>query len=147
MTLRLQVSRLFLLAVALTACATSVNAAPPVEPAGSTSSWVTGELQEHQAGMVTVSAEWIAGTSALDIGLNTHSVDVDAFDLGQSARVRLDGGSWIAPTAWNAPTGGQHHRSGTLSFDSIDPKTLAAARSIELEIRDATVTHLLRWTR
>ena len=143
MSLRIALSPL--LALALVACATAASAAPAAEPVVDT--WTAGDLQEHDAGMVTVSAEWIAGTNTLDIALNTHSVDVDAFDLSKVARVRLDAGPWIGPTAWDAPTGGQHHRAGKLQFGSINVKALAAARSIELEIRDAPVTHLLRWTR
>ena len=103
--------------------------------------------QQHEAGSVTVTASWIVGTSSALIGMDTHSVDLDGFDLKGLARVRLDGGAWIDATAWDAPKGG-HHRGGTLAFGSIEPRAIASAAVIELEIRDVAVpSHLLRWER
>ena len=106
-----------------------------------------GDQQQHEAGSVTIAASWIAGTSSALIEMNTHSVDLDGFDLKELARVRLDGGPWIDATAWDAPTGG-HHRGGTLSFGSLEPRVLASAKTVELEIRDVSApSHLLRWER
>jgi hypothetical protein len=144
--------------VILTAsCAT--NSAPPRDgtsstPVSSTSlpNTVTprGELgeQRHEAGSVTVLGSWLAGaTPAAKVTLDTHSVDLDGFDLKELARVRVDGGAWIAPTSWDAPKGG-HHRAGTLGFGSLHPEAFASARLIELEVRDVAVpSHLLRWER
>jgi len=43
---------------------------------------------------------------------------------------------------------GGHHRSGTLTFSSLEPQAVAAAELIELEIRDVGApSHLLRWER
>jgi hypothetical protein len=97
---------------------------------------------------VTVVASWLADpVPTARVVLDTHSVDLDTFDLGQLARLRLNGGAWIAPTKWDAPNGG-HHRTGTLSFGSLDPQLFASARVIELEVRDMIVpSHLLRWER
>ena len=110
----------------------------------------SGELgeQRHDAGSVTVLASWLTGaTAAAQVTLDTHSVDLDAFDLKELARVRLDGAAWVAPTSWDAPEGG-HHRAGILSFGSLDPAVFASARLIELEVRDVAVpSHLLRWER
>ena len=112
------------------------SAAPPV-----------GEEQQHEAGSVTVSAAWIVGTSSAIVAMNTHSVDLDGFDLTELARVRVDGSDWVRPTVWDAPKGG-HHRSGTLTFGTLDSKVLASARVIELEIQNVAVpSHLLRWER
>ena len=99
---------------------------------------------KHEAGAVTVIASWIPDTASARVALDTHSVDLDGFDLRQLARVRLDGGSWVTPTGWDAPKGG-HHRSGTLTFGSLGPRAIASARVIELEVRDVGATHLLRW--
>lgn len=139
-----------LLAVALAAC-TPAAAGPAAStasdlPTASAASATGSGAQSHEAGAVTVTAEWIAGRTTAKIGLDTHSVDLDAFDLTKLARVRLDSGAWVAATSWDAPMGG-HHRSGTLAFGSLDPSALAAARVIELEVRDAPVTHVLRWSR
>ncbi len=100
--------------------------------------------QKHEAGAVTIIASWIPDTSSAKVAMDTHSVDLDGFDLRQLARLRLDGGGWIGPSAWDAPKGG-HHRSGTLTFGSVDPGAIASARVIELQIRDVGAAHLLRW--
>lgn len=136
------------LAIVTASCST-VGAAPPVAPSGSlpTDAALGEGEQRHEAGAVTVSASWIAGTPSAGVALDTHSVDLDGFDLKTLARVRLDGGAWVAPSAWDAPQGG-HHRSGTLSFDTLDAQAFASARVIELEIRDVGApSHLLRWER
>ena len=93
-------------------------------------------------------ASWVAGPPTIArVALDTHSVDLDAVDLAQAARLRLDGGSWIAPTGQDVQPGG-HHRAGTLTFGSLEPALFAAARSIELEVRDgAGPVHVLRWER
>ena len=136
-----------LLLGALTAgCAAPVTASTSsnATPAASATPEL-GEQQQHEAGSVTITASWIVGTTSASVGMNTHSVDLDGFDLKQLARLRLDGGPWVSPTAWDAPPGG-HHRGGTLAFGSLDPQTLASAKVIELEIRDVAVpSHLLRW--
>ena len=132
----------------LTAACTNAKAAPTAVPSSAVS--LSGDLgeQRHEAGAVTVVASWLADPMpTARVALDTHSVDLDGFDLTQLARVRLDGGAWIAPTKWDAPKGG-HHRSGTLSFDSLDPQVFASARTIELEVRDVAVpSHVLRWER
>ena len=130
-----------------TAACASGTAAPNAEGSVPQASGGLGE-QRHEAGAVTVVASWLADlTPTTRIVLDTHSVDLDAFDLAQLARLRLDGGAWIAPTTWGAPSGG-HHRAGILSFGSLDPRLFASARLIELEVRDVAVpSHLLRWER
>ena len=132
----------------LTASCTNAKAAPTAVPSSSgTLSSDLGE-QRHEAGAVTVIASWLADPMpTARVTLDTHSVDLDGFDLVQLARVRLDGGAWIPATTWDAPKGG-HHRSGTVRFGSLDPQAFASARAIELEVRDVAVpSHLLRWER
>jgi hypothetical protein len=136
-----------LIAILGASCAAPVTASTaPSASAAVAASPNTGE-QRHEAGAVTVVASWIAGSSSANVALDTHSVDLDGFDLKELARVRIDGGAWIAPTVWDAGNGG-HHRSGTLAFGSLEPQAIAGARVVELEIRDAGApSHLLRWER
>ncbi len=127
------------------ACSAPIAATTPAVDASASPQ--VGDQRQHEAGSVTVTASWIVGTSSALVGLNTHSVDLDGFDLALLSRVRLDGGEWVQASGWDAPKGG-HHRGGTLSFAALDPAALAAARVIELEIRDVGVpSHLLRWER
>lgn len=140
-------------AIAAGCAAPAVTASPAATAAQATGGAVSAAIgglgeRRHEAGAVTVAASWIEGsTPALDVALDTHSVDLDGLDLKALARVRLDGGDWIAPTAWTAPKGG-HHRSGTLSFGTLALEKLASARLVELEVRDTgAASHLLRWER
>lgn len=132
----------------LTVSCTNATAPPTaVPPSAATPSGDLGE-QRHEAGAVTVIASWLADpTPTARVTLDTHSVDLDGFDLVQLARVRLDGGAWVPATTWDAPKGG-HHRSGTVGFGALDPRSFDLARVIELEVRDVAVpSHLLRWER
>lgn len=135
-----------LIAASTAACAAPVTSSTGPSPSAAPSA-VSGEEQQHEAGAVTVAASWVRGTSSARVTMDTHSVGLDGFDLRDLARLRLDGGDWVSPTLWDAPKGG-HHRSGTLTFGSIEPEVLDGARVIELEVRDVGVpSHLLRWER
>ncbi len=140
------------LAVALVGgCAAPALSAPAPSPSAGASAQAadsgSGE-QTSDAGSVTVVVSWLKGAvPTAEVVMDTHSVDLDGFDLATLARVRLDGGAWVAPTVWDAPKGG-HHRSGTLAFASLDPAAFASAKVVELEIRDvASPSRLLRWER
>ena len=97
--------------------------------------------QTSEGGEVTVEVVW-EGESAgptFDVTMDTHSVDLDGYDLRKQAVLRNDRSQEVRAKAWDAPKGG-HHRQGKLSFpektadgsDLIRPDT----RKIELLIRD-----------
>lgn len=134
-------------ATALVASACATAATPAASTVAAPAQNGLGE-QQSAAGSVTVAVSWIdAPAPTARVVMDTHSVDLDSFDLARSARLRLDGGSWVAASAWNAPSGG-HHRQGTLVFATLEPGAFAAARTIELEITDvAAFSRLLRWER
>jgi hypothetical protein len=110
--------------------------------------------QTQEAGGVTVKATW-QGTEAgplFEVVLDTHSVDLDGYDLRELALLRTDNGQEVRPTSWDAPKGG-HHRAGMLTF----PETLPdgspiigpGTRTITLILRDIgdVPERTLRWTR
>ena len=88
--------------------------------------------QRNEGGQVTVVATWTgpAAGAAIDIALDTHSIDLDQLDLAD-ATVRNDRGETLTARPWAAPTGG-HHREGTLTFDGNAEEFLAGARWMEL---------------
>jgi hypothetical protein len=96
----------------------------------------SGKLtRTSDGGEVTVVVDW-AGPSAgavFHVTLDTHSVDLDALDLGD-AILRNDRGETLLPRPWAALKGG-HHRQGTLSFDGDAARFLADAQWIELIIK------------
>jgi len=77
------------------------------------------DTQTDVGGGVTVKVSRINAVDAVafTVVLDTHSVNLDAYDLLQLAVLRTPSGEEIAPLGWDAPAGG-HHREGTLSFPS-----------------------------
>lgn len=100
-------------------------------------------IQTNEGGQVTITVTW-QGKSAgpvFSVEMDTHTVDLDSYNLQQLAVLRLDQGQEIAPSSWNTLAGG-HHRRGTLAFPStrpngtpvIKPKT----QRVELIIRNVS---------
>jgi hypothetical protein len=99
------------------------------------------ETQTAQAGAVTIKAIW-QGPGAgpmFTVVLDTHAVNLDAYDLTQLAVLRTDQDEDAAPIGWDAPAGG-HHREGTLSFPATrtdgSPLITAETQVLELRIRE-----------
>ncbi len=70
------------------------------------------------------SSEW-----KFDVGMNTHSVELDQ-DMTKTAILVDDQGKEYQPIRWDGPGGGGHHREGVLVFNKIDP----LPKSVELKI-------------
>lgn len=118
----------------------------PVAPAQATSDDAvtvrqTADAQTNVGGGVTVIVSRLdsAGTVAFKVVLDTHSVNLDSYDLAQLAVIRTPSGEEVAPLAWEAPAG-EHHREGTLTFPAVaadgSPLITTGAAPIELLIRD-----------
>lgn len=139
-----------LLGLALVACtppgsAEKVTNADPAAPQAAAT-------RTNEAGSVTLKVTWPGPSAGLafNVTMDTHSVDLDAIDLGQSTVLRIDQEREVAPSGWEAPKGG-HHREGKLVFPDkgadgaslIGPDT----RVVELVIRDVAGVpeRTLRW--
>jgi len=145
------VRRLFLclgLAAALLGTACAAAAAPASSAESPSQEQTASGERRSDAGSVTIVVGWLTdAVPSARVVMDTHSVDLDGFDLAPLTRARVDGGAWLAASQWDAPKGG-HHRSGTLRFAALDRERLDSARTIEVEIRDiATPVRLLRWER
>lgn len=94
-----------------------------------------------EGGGVTVAVTWEGRNAGpvFEVAMDTHSVDLDGYDLKNLAVLRTDGGAEVRPSAWDAPKGG-HHRDGTLTFPEMTPGGSRVigrdTRRIELIIRD-----------
>ncbi len=125
--------------------------AQPAEPAAQTEQ-TSDAPKISEGGAVTVTATWLApGEPSFEITLETHSVDLDGYDLAQLAVLRTDQGREVAAEVWDAPKGG-HHRAGTLRFPAtVDgmPVLGPEVRTITLIIRDVAgvAERRLEWTR
>jgi hypothetical protein len=86
---------------------------------------------------------------AFKVAMDTHSVDLDGFDLMKLALLRTDTGVEVAPTGWDAPNGG-HHREGKLSFPATvggRPLLDETARGVTVIVRDvASPERKFEWT-
>ena len=88
--------------------------------------------QRDEGGQVTVVATWtgLAAGLAIDVALDTHTIDLDKLDLAD-ASLRNDRGETLAARPWAAPKGG-HHREGILTFDGNAGEFLSGTRWMEL---------------
>jgi hypothetical protein len=110
----------------------------------SSASPTNGLVQSHDEGQVTVDVKWMgqdSGNLVFDVALNTHSVNLDAYDLGELAVLRDDTGKEYHPTFWDSAPGG-HHRRGTLAFSPPEK-----AGYLELVIRGVAEVgeRVFRW--
>lgn len=149
-------------AASLASCSSVASSAGA--PAGSGSSAATGSgssapassgssepadssARTSEGGEVTVVATWTGPTAgaAIDVVLDTHSVDLDALDL-TDAILRNDRGESLTARPWAAPKGG-HHREGALAFDGDADAFLADAKWLELVLLDVgeLPERTLRW--
>ncbi|MHB0869820.1 MAG: hypothetical protein ACYC66_10505 [Chloroflexota bacterium] len=115
-----------------------------------------GTTRTDEGGSVTIEVTWenprdTNGPLAFSVAMDTHSVNLDGYDLGKLALLRNDRGQELKPERWDAPSGGGHHRSGTLSFSAKDgsgkPVVDAGVRVLELVIRDVAGVkeRVLKW--
>ena len=134
--------------ILLTAAFLSANCS---DPGGGSQSPSAGGKRTSDAGSVTVDLTWDGSKAGpvFKVVLDTHSVDLDGFDLAKLAVLRTDGGIEVAPIAWDAAKGG-HHREGKLSFPAtVDGRPLLdeAVRGITVIVRDvASPERSFQWT-
>ncbi|MBI2907382.1 MAG: hypothetical protein HYX92_06995 [Chloroflexi bacterium] len=135
--------------------APSPTAGPPATRGGAISggslnrSPVNGLSQSSKGGAVTIDVKWLGGEKgsfAFSVTMDTHSVDLDGYDLGKLASFRDNTGNVYRPTSWTAAAGG-HHRSGNLIFGPLPVKVIEEAKYVELVIQDVAGVkeRILRW--
>jgi hypothetical protein len=97
--------------------------------------------QVSVGGEVTARVTWAGPEAGLvfNVAMDTHSVDLDGYDLSTMAVLQTSDGRETATLNWDSPAGG-HHRKGTLAFSetALDGKPLIEVdtESIELVIYD-----------
>ena len=121
----------------------------PPSPSGSSYGPANGLVQSDTGGSVTIDVEWVKeddGTITFDVAMNTHSVDLDRYDLGKLAILRDDAGSEYRPISWDSAPGG-HHRQGRLGFSVLDSLIQGKATYLELVIQDVAEVkeRIFRW--
>lgn len=121
-------------------------------PAGGNPGSGAKVTKSNSGGSVTIDATWQNGQSAdkvvFAIQMNTHSVDLDGYDLGKLVSLRNEKGQEVKAERWESAPGG-HHRSGVLTFPLKDSSgnPILGAKALELVIRDVAGVkeRVLRW--
>ncbi len=108
-----------------------------------------GLVQSNTGGSVTIDVEWTKAEDdslIFNVAMNTHSVDLDQYDLGKLSVLRDDTGNEYYPVSWDSAPGG-HHRRGTLTFALPESLTQGRAKYVEIVIRDVAgiEERILRW--
>ncbi|MBF6612498.1 MAG: hypothetical protein IVW55_05155 [Chloroflexi bacterium] len=125
----------------------------PLQNEGTGSGAARSGTQTNEGGGVTVAVEW-AGKDAgpvFKVTIDTHSVDLDGYDLTRLSTLRTDDGREALPVMWDAPKGG-HHREGQLTFsaNALDGKPLVGTdtKGLELIIYDVAgvAQRSFKWT-
>ncbi len=118
-----------------TAPVPAANPAQSVSTNSGSNSAAAFKTQTVEGGSVSVAVTPIdlkAGALAdFEIAMNTHSVDLSA-DMLKSVLLRDDSGKQYAPTKWDGPDGGGHHRSGRIEFPALPGNV----RSVTLIVKD-----------
>jgi hypothetical protein len=114
--------------LALTACGAVADPTPAAQAASDVAVPEAGLTQTKDEAAVTVTVTPLnlddpsAVTLDFEIALNTHSVEL-AYNMLSISALRSDTGQETQPVAWDGPTGGGHHVSGTLSFPSLKERS------------------------
>ena len=101
-------------------------------------------LRSNTEGAVTIDVEYLGYKDNLvsfNIAMNTHSVELDQYDLAKLSDLTDDKGNKYTPFSWDSEPGG-HHRSGILVFSSpgsqAEPGTLILIIRNIAEIQERT---------
>ena len=127
---------------------------PATPPTISLVSTTTSDpVQSNEEGSVTIEVEWIEienlaekDSLTFHVAMNTHSVDLDDYDLEELATLRDGTGNEYQPVSWESEPGG-HHRKGTLTFSLPDSLRQGRAEYIEVVIRSVAGIdeRVLKW--
>jgi hypothetical protein len=138
---------IIMVAVIIAGC--SSRFVPPPEEEVYSHEPTSGLVQSNTGGSVTIDVEWVVvenNSLNFKVAMNTHSVDLDQYDLGKLAVLRDDTGDEYRPLSWDSAPGG-HHRKGTLTFPVPDSLSQGKAEYVEIVIRDVAgiKERVLKW--
>ncbi len=131
-------------AIVITGCSTaltaqvkdSVSAAPLTYSPDKVPA--NGLVQKSTGGAVSIDVKWLGVDNdklVFDVSMDTHSVDLDQYNLGSLSVLLDEQGKQYIPTSWESPSGG-HHRNGTLTFATPDSLSQGKTKYVELIVRD-----------
>jgi hypothetical protein len=105
-----------------------------------TSNQAANLTRTSEGGQVTLKITWqgFEAGPVFTVAMDTHSVNLDSYDLSRMAVLKTPSGQEIKAVSWEAPTGG-HHRMGTLRFPATttgnQPVLTPGSGSFQMVIR------------
>lgn len=108
-----------------------------------------GLVQSNTGGKVTIDVTWVEARDnslIFNVAMNTHSVNLDGYDLERLSFLSDDTGNQYQPVSWDSAPG-DHHRRGTLTFTLPDSLIQGKTSYLELVIMDVAGVEkrVLRW--
>lgn len=105
--------------------------------------WVTDEHAETDAIAAKLEQYPLDRYVAFHLKLDTHSGDLNEYDLVRIAYLTVDGGTSQAAVTWVSQSNDSHHREGLLVFVRPD-----GGKTVELTLRDiaGVSQRVLRWS-
>lgn len=97
-----------------------------------------GMVKSSDGGAVTIDVEWHGeenNSLVFYVTMNTHSVDLDQYDLGELTVLYDSEGTEYSGALWESAPGG-HHRQGILHFPLPNSLSQGKTEYIEIVIRD-----------
>ena len=94
--------------------------------------------QTNADGAVEIQVKWETENKdslVFDVSMNTHSVDLDKYDLKQVTVLHDSQGNEYQPLSWTSAPGG-HHRSGKLTFAVPDSLKEDSTKFLHMVIRN-----------
>ena len=116
------------------------------------------QARTHEAGGIRVKMTYLTEDPAkakvlrFRLVMETHTVDLNAYDPAAHASLRADGGPWLPAKAWENPKGTGHHRRGILVFSNRNvkgaPMVTRDTKILELRLRNlgGVGERIFRWT-
>ncbi len=118
----------------------------PIAPGGTPAPFpATGLARTEEGGQVAVTLTPLGGPR-FSVAMETHSVDLDGYDLARLAALEDRGGNRVSPSAWER-SGSGHHIGGTLAFPASGERgALDLKGPVAVTIRSvAGVDRTFRW--
>ena len=95
-----------------------------------------GVVKTNNEGEVTINVRYLGfkeNSMSFEVVMDTHSIDLDQYDLGQLSLLKDNKGNEYRPVSWDSEVGG-HHRNGILTFSLTAPAD--KINKIELTIQN-----------
>ena len=138
----------------LTSCSTPASSrqAPQPSEKQQATPLSAGPARISNSGAVTIEATLQSPLSpettrlSFAIDMNTHSIDLDQYDLKQVAFLRDNLTRTFTPSSWQSQSGG-HHRTAILTFEDSTPIIEKDTSYVELVIKNVAEVkeRVLRW--